>query len=149
MAALDDAAIAARASAALRQAPVLGAVGMDVDTVNGTVGHWTDLRHRPVARNRAETIAKTVSGVMSVSNPLVVMVHQRGVVQGFTGLFNPGKAIYTGPRRIRNKDREREGGNWCTAGRFLKEREPGERKSPETHRHQNFGRHPSKSGWNR
>src|SRR6218665_4022713 len=83
--------------------------------------HGTGLRHRPVARSRAETSAKAVSGVTSVGSQWVVMAPQRGAVQGFTRLFNPGKAIYTGPRRIRKKN-TREGWRKLVYGGQILER---------------------------
>lgn len=71
MAAIDDAAIAAQVSAELLKDPDLSAAKIDVNTVNGKVTLDGSISST-VARDRAETIAKAVSGVTSVSNQLVV-----------------------------------------------------------------------------
>ena len=69
--AMDDAAITAQVSAGLAKDPDLSAVKINVDTVNGKVT-LNGPAPSTVARDRAETIAKGVSGVTSVSNQLVV-----------------------------------------------------------------------------
>jgi len=68
---IDDATITAQISAGLAKDPDLSAVKINVDTVNGKVtlnGPAPSI----VARDRAETIAKAVTGVTSVNNQLVV-----------------------------------------------------------------------------
>jgi osmotically-inducible protein OsmY len=69
--AMDDAAITAQVSAGLAKDPDLSAVKINVDTVHGKVT-LNGPAPSTVARDRAETIAKGVSGVTSVSNQLVV-----------------------------------------------------------------------------
>ena len=69
--AIDDATITAQVNAGLAKDPDLSALKINVDTVNGKV---TLIGPAPstVARDRAETIAKSVTGVTSVNNQLVV-----------------------------------------------------------------------------
>lgn len=69
--AIDDATITAQVSAGLAKDPDLSAVKINVDTVNGKVT-LNGPAPSTVARDRAETIAKGVSGVTSVNNQLVV-----------------------------------------------------------------------------
>lgn len=69
--AIDDAAITAQVSAGLAKDPDLSAVKINVDTVNGKVT-LNGPAPSTVARERAETIAKAVTGVTSVNNQLVV-----------------------------------------------------------------------------
>ena len=69
--AIDDATITAQVNAGLAKDPDLSAVKINVDTVNGKVT-LNGPAPSTVARDRAETIAKGVSGVTSVSNQLVV-----------------------------------------------------------------------------
>jgi len=69
--AIDDATITAQVSAGLAKDPDLSAVKINVDTVNGKVT-LNGPAPSTVARDRAETIAKAVSGVTSVNNQLVV-----------------------------------------------------------------------------
>lgn len=69
--AIDDATITAQVNASLAKDPDLSAVKIDVDTVNGTVT-LNGPAPSTVARDRAETIAKAVTGVTSVNNQLVV-----------------------------------------------------------------------------
>lgn len=68
---MDDAAITAQVSAGLAKDPDLSAVKINVDTVNGKVT-LNGPAPSTTARDRAETIAKAVSGVTSVNNQLVV-----------------------------------------------------------------------------
>ncbi|MGN8002182.1 BON domain-containing protein [Acidovorax sp. 22279] len=68
---IDDATITAQVSAGLAKDPDLSAVKINVDTVNGKVT-LNGPAPSTVARERAETIAKGVSGVTSVNNQLVV-----------------------------------------------------------------------------
>ena len=68
---IDDATITAQVSAGLAKDPDLSAVKIDVDTVNGAVT-LNGPAPSTVARDRAETIAKAVTGVTSVNNQLVV-----------------------------------------------------------------------------
>lgn len=68
---LDDAGITAQISANLAKDPELSAVKIDVDTVNGRVT-LKGPAPTTVARDRAEAIAKGVSGVTSVNNQLLV-----------------------------------------------------------------------------
>ena len=68
---IDDATITAQVSAGLAKDPDLSAVKINVDTVNGKVT-LNGPAPSTVARDRAETIAKCVSGVTSVNNQLVV-----------------------------------------------------------------------------
>ncbi|CAN7385220.1 BON domain-containing protein [Acidovorax delafieldii] len=68
---IDDATITAQVSAGLAKDPDLSAVKINVDTVNGKVT-LNGPAPSTVARDRAETIAKGVSGVTSVNNQLVV-----------------------------------------------------------------------------
>lgn len=70
-AAMDDAAITAQVSASLAKDPDLSALKIDVDTVDGKVT-LNGPAPTTVARDRAETLAKAVAGVTSVSNQLVV-----------------------------------------------------------------------------
>ena len=69
--AIDDASITAQVNAGLAKDPDLSAVKINVDTVNGKVT-LNGPAPSTVARDRAETIAKAVSGVTSVNNQLVV-----------------------------------------------------------------------------
>ncbi len=69
--AADDATITAAVSAGLAKDPDLSAIKIDVDTQAGKV----TLRGpapNPVAKERAEEIAKNVKGVSSVDNQLEV-----------------------------------------------------------------------------
>ncbi|PJI97739.1 BON domain-containing protein [Acidovorax sp. 69] len=68
---IDDATITAQISAGLAKDPDLSAVKINVDTVNGKVT-LNGPAPSTVARERAETIAKAVTGVTSVNNQLVV-----------------------------------------------------------------------------
>lgn len=68
---IDDATITAQISAGLAKDPDLSAVKINVDTVNGKVT-LNGPAPSTVARDRAETIAKAVTGVTSVNNQLVV-----------------------------------------------------------------------------
>jgi osmotically-inducible protein OsmY len=68
---LDDAGITAQINASLAKDPDLSAAKINVDTVNGRVT-LNGPAPSTVARERAETIAKAVSGVTSVNNQLVV-----------------------------------------------------------------------------
>lgn len=68
---IDDATITAQVSAGLAKDPDLSAVKINVDTVNGKVT-LNGPAPSTVARDRAETIAKAVSGVTAVNNQLVV-----------------------------------------------------------------------------
>lgn len=68
---LSDAEITAQISASLAKDPDLSAVKIDVDTANGRVT-LKGSAPSAVARERAEGIAKAVSGVSSVNNQLVV-----------------------------------------------------------------------------
>ncbi|ODS61932.1 MAG: transporter [Acidovorax sp. SCN 65-108] len=68
---LSDAEITAQISASLAKDPDLSAVKIDVDTANGRVT-LKGPAPSAVARERAEGIAKAVSGVSSVNNQLVV-----------------------------------------------------------------------------
>lgn len=68
---MDDAAITAQVSAGLAKDPDLSALKIKVDTVNGKVT-LSGPAPSTVARERAETLAKAVSGVVSVNNQLVV-----------------------------------------------------------------------------
>lgn len=69
--AIDDATITAQVNAGLAKDPDLSALKINVDTVNGAVT-LNGPAPSTVARDRAETIAKAVSGVTSVNNQLVV-----------------------------------------------------------------------------
>jgi len=69
--AIDDASITAQVNAGLAKDPDLSALKINVDTVNGKVT-LNGPAPSTVARDRAETIAKAVSGVTSVNNQLVV-----------------------------------------------------------------------------
>lgn len=69
--AMDDATITAQVSAGLAKDPDLSAMKINVDTVNGKVT-LNGPAPSAVARDRAEAIAKGVSGVTSVNNQLVV-----------------------------------------------------------------------------
>jgi hyperosmotically inducible protein len=68
---IDDAAITAQISAGLARDPELSAIKIDVDTKDGAV-----ILRGPApseaARERAASVARGVSGVMSVSNQLVL-----------------------------------------------------------------------------
>ncbi len=68
---IDDATITAQVSAGLAKDPDLSAVKINVDTVNGKVT-LNGPAPSTVARDRAETIAKAISGVTAVNNQLVV-----------------------------------------------------------------------------
>ncbi len=69
--AIDDATITAQVNAGLAKDPDLSALKINVDTVNGRVT-MNGPAPSTVARDRAETIAKSVTGVTSVNNQLVV-----------------------------------------------------------------------------
>ena len=69
--AIDDATITAQVNAGLAKDPDLSALKTNVDTVNGKVT-LNGPAPSTVARDRAETIAKSVTGVTSVNNQLVV-----------------------------------------------------------------------------
>lgn len=69
--AIDDATITAQVNANLAKDPDLSAVKINVDTVNGKVT-LNGPAPSTVARDRAETIAKAVTGVTAVNNQLVV-----------------------------------------------------------------------------
>ena len=69
--AIDDATITAQVNAGLAKDPDLSALKINVDTVNGKVT-LNGPAPSAVARDRAETIAKSVKGVTSVNNQLVV-----------------------------------------------------------------------------
>ena len=69
--AIDDATITAQVNAGLAKDPDLSALKINVDTVNGKVT-LNGTAPSTVARDRAETIAKSVTGVTSVNNQLVV-----------------------------------------------------------------------------
>lgn len=71
MGAIDDATITAQVNAGLAKDSDLSAIKINVDTVGGKVT-LNGPAPSTVARERAETIAKAVSGVMSVDNKLVV-----------------------------------------------------------------------------
>ena len=69
--AIDDATITAQVSAGLAKDPDLSAVKINVDTQNGAVtlnGPAPNL----AAKDRAQTIAKSIKGVTSVTNLLVI-----------------------------------------------------------------------------
>ena len=68
---VDDATITAQVNAGLAKDPDLSALKINVDTVNGKVT-LNGPAPSTVARDRAETIAKSVTGVTSVNNQLVV-----------------------------------------------------------------------------
>lgn len=69
--AVDDATITAQVNASLAKDPDLSAAKINVDTVNGKVT-LNGPAPSTVARDRAETIAKAVTGVTEVNNQLVV-----------------------------------------------------------------------------
>ena len=69
--AIDDATLTAQVNAGLAKDPDLSALKINVDTVNGKVT-LNGPAPSTVARDRAETIAKSVTGVTSVNNQLVV-----------------------------------------------------------------------------
>ena len=69
--AIDDATITAQVNAGLAKDPDLSALKINVDTVNGKVT-LNGPAPSTVARDRAETIAKSVTGVTSANNQLVV-----------------------------------------------------------------------------
>ena len=69
--AIDDATITAQVNAGLAKDPDLSALKINVDTVNGKVT-LNGPAPSAVARDRAGTIAKSVTGVTSVNNQLVV-----------------------------------------------------------------------------
>ena len=69
--AIDDATITAQVNAGLAKDPDLSALKINVDTVNGKVT-LNGPAPSTVARDRAETIAKSVTGVTSVNNQRVV-----------------------------------------------------------------------------
>lgn len=71
MATMDDAAITAQVSAGLAKDPDLSAIKIDVDTRAGAVT-LNGPAPNASARDRAETIAKGVKGVVSVTNNLKV-----------------------------------------------------------------------------
>lgn len=72
MGAVDDATITAQVSAGLAKDPDLSALKIDVDTRAGVVT-LSGPAPNASARERAETIAKGVKGVMSVTNNLKVV----------------------------------------------------------------------------
>ena len=69
--AIDDATITAQVNAGLAKDPDLSALKINMDTVNGKVT-LNGPAPTTLARDRAETIAKSVTGVTSVNNQLVV-----------------------------------------------------------------------------
>ena len=69
--AIDNATITAQVNAGLAKDPDLSALKINVETVNGKVT-LNGPAPSTVARDRAETIAKSVTGVTSVNNQLVV-----------------------------------------------------------------------------
>ena len=69
--AIDDATITAQVNAGLAKDPDLSALKINVYTVKGKVT-LNGPAPSTVARDRAETIAKSVTGVTSVNNQLVV-----------------------------------------------------------------------------
>ena len=69
--AIDNATITAQVDAGLAKDPDLSALKINVETVNGKVT-LNGPAPSTVARDRAETIAKSVTGVTSVNNQLVV-----------------------------------------------------------------------------
>ena len=71
MVAIDDATITAQVNAGLAKDADLSAIKINVDTVGGKVT-LNGPAPSTAARERAETIAKAVNGVMSVDNKLVV-----------------------------------------------------------------------------
>lgn len=71
MAAVDDATITAEVNAGLAKDADLSALKINVDTVGGKVT-LNGPAPTTVARDRAETIAKSVNGVTFVNNQLVV-----------------------------------------------------------------------------
>lgn len=71
MGAIDDATITAQINAGLAKDADLSALKINVDTVSGKVT-LNGPAPTAVARERAEMIAKSVSGVMSVDNKLTV-----------------------------------------------------------------------------
>ena len=68
---INDATITAKVNATLAQDPDLSAVKINVDTVGGKVT-LNGPAPTTVARDRAETLAKSVEGVTAVNNQLVV-----------------------------------------------------------------------------
>ena len=68
--AIDDATITAQVNAGLAKDPDLSALKINVETVNGKVT-LNGPAPSTVARDRAETIAKSVTGVTSVNYQLV------------------------------------------------------------------------------
>lgn len=68
---IDDATITAKVNATLAKDPDLSALKIDVDTVGGKVT-LNGPAPTTVARDRAETLAKSVEGVTAVNNQLVV-----------------------------------------------------------------------------
>ena len=71
MGSIDDATITAKVNAELARDADLSALKINVDTVNGKVT-LNGPAPSTVARDRAETIAKSVEGVTAVNNQLVV-----------------------------------------------------------------------------
>ena len=69
--AIDNATITAQVNAGLAKDPDLSALKINVETVNGKVT-LNGPAPSTVARDRAEAIAKSVTGVTSVNNQLVV-----------------------------------------------------------------------------
>lgn len=67
----DDASITARISAELAKDPDLSAIKIDVDTKDGAV-RLSGPAPSEAAKERASTLAKSVEGVTSVQNELVV-----------------------------------------------------------------------------
>ena len=67
----DDASITARISAALAKDPDLSAIKIDVDTKAGAV-RLSGPAPSEAAKDRASNLAKSVEGVTSVNNELVV-----------------------------------------------------------------------------
>ena len=70
-ASIDDATITAKVNATLAKDPDLSALKINVDTVGGKVT-LNGPAPTTVARDRAETLAKSVEGVTAVNNQLVV-----------------------------------------------------------------------------
>ena len=68
---VDDATITAKVNATLAKDPDLSAAKIDVDTVGGKVT-LNGPAPTTVARDRAETLAKSIEGVTAVNNQLVV-----------------------------------------------------------------------------
>jgi hyperosmotically inducible protein len=69
--AVEDVAITASVAAGFAKAPDLSAIKIDIDTKNGNVTLYGPAP-TSAARDRATTIAKSIKGVNSVDNKLVV-----------------------------------------------------------------------------